>query len=68
MLEAGWLLSYNSGYLCRKNRIQICLMGETPCEKIPHVVNALKRVCSRISAASAAARLVGADCQFLSPV
>jgi len=68
MLEAGWLLSYNSGYLCRKNRIQICLMGETPCEKIPPVVNALKRVCSRISAASAPAQLVGADCQFLSPV
>jgi len=66
--KAGYLLSYRSEYLLKRNWIQICLMGETPCEKIPPVVNALKRVCSRISAASAPAQLVGADCQFLSPV
>jgi predicted DNA-binding protein (MmcQ/YjbR family) len=38
-------LSYNSGYLRRKNWIQICLMGECPREKIVPVANALNRVC-----------------------
>jgi len=46
MQEAGYLLSYNSGYLRRKNWIQICLMGECPREKVVSVVNALNRVCS----------------------
>ncbi|MGA2241099.1 MAG: aminotransferase class V-fold PLP-dependent enzyme [Verrucomicrobiota bacterium] len=45
MQEAGYLLSYNSGYLRRKNWIQICLMGECPREKIVPVANALNRVC-----------------------
>jgi aspartate aminotransferase-like enzyme len=47
MQEAGYLLSYNSGYLRRKNWIQICLMGECPREKIVPVANALNRVCSQ---------------------
>jgi aspartate aminotransferase-like enzyme len=47
MQEAGYLLSYNSGYLRRKNWIQICLMGECPREKIIPVANALNRVCSQ---------------------
>jgi aspartate aminotransferase-like enzyme len=47
MQEAGYLLSYNSGYLRRKNWIQICLMGECPREKVVSVVNALNRVCSQ---------------------
>jgi hypothetical protein len=46
MQEAGYLLSCNSGYLRRKNWIQICLMGECPREKVVPVVNALNRVCS----------------------
>ena len=45
MQEAGYLLSYNSEYLRRKNWIQICLMGECPREKIVPVANALNRVC-----------------------
>ena len=47
MQEAGYLLSYNSGYLRRKNWIQICLMGECAREKIVPVANALNRVCFR---------------------
>ena len=45
MQEAGYLLSYNSGYLRRKNWIQICLMGECPREKVAPVAKALNRVC-----------------------
>ena len=58
MHEAGYLLSYNSGYLRRKNWIQICLMGECSREKIVPVANALNRVCSRGRAASPAAQPV----------
>ena len=47
MQEAGYLLSYNSGYLRRKNWIQICLMGECTYEKVVSVTNALNRVCFR---------------------
>ena len=32
--ESGYLLSYNSDYLRRKNWIQVCLMGECAKEKI----------------------------------
>jgi predicted DNA-binding protein (MmcQ/YjbR family) len=52
--EAGYLLSFNSEYLRRKNWIQICLMGECPREKVVPVANALNRVCSRGRAASPA--------------
>jgi len=51
MQEAGYLLSYNSSYLRRKNWIQICLMGECSREKIVPVANALNRVCARERAA-----------------
>ena len=47
MQEAGYLLSYNSGYLRRKNWIQICLIGECTYEKVVSVTNALNRVCFR---------------------
>jgi aspartate aminotransferase-like enzyme len=47
MQEAGYLLSYNSSYLRRKNWIQICLMGECTHEKVVSVANALNRVCFR---------------------
>jgi aspartate aminotransferase-like enzyme len=47
MQESGYLLSYNSGYLRRKNWIQICLMGECTYEKVVSVTNALNRVCFR---------------------
>ncbi len=45
--ESGYLLSYNSQYLCRKNWIQICLMGECAREKLVSLLNALNRVCFR---------------------
>jgi len=54
MQEAGYLLSYNSEYLRRKNWIQVCLMGECPREKVVSVANALHRVCSRGRTASPA--------------
>ena len=47
--ESGYLLSYNSEYLRRKNWIQICLMGECTREKVISLLNALKRACSRRS-------------------
>ena len=45
--ESGYLLSYNSEYLRRRNWIQICLMGECSQEKLVSLLNALKRVCVR---------------------
>jgi aspartate aminotransferase-like enzyme len=45
MQEAGYLLSYNSGYLRQKNWIQVCLMGEYTYEKVVSVANALSRAC-----------------------
>jgi aspartate aminotransferase-like enzyme len=45
--ESGYLLSYNSEYLRRKNWIQICLMGESAKEKLVSLLNALNRVCFR---------------------
>jgi aspartate aminotransferase-like enzyme len=59
MHQAGYLLSYNSGYLRRKNWIQICLMGEYQREKIVPVANALHRVCNRERTTSPAAQAVG---------
>ncbi len=43
--ESGYLLSYNSEYLRKKNWIQICLMGECTQEKTVSLLNAIKRVC-----------------------
>jgi aspartate aminotransferase-like enzyme len=45
--ESGYLLSYKSEYLRRKNWIQICLMGDTAREKLVSLLNALNRVCFR---------------------
>jgi aspartate aminotransferase-like enzyme len=50
MQQAGYLLSYNSEYLRRKNWIQICFMGECTREKVVALSNALNRVCFRRSA------------------
>jgi aspartate aminotransferase-like enzyme len=44
MRDAGFLLSYNSDYLRKKNWIQVCLMGECTQEKAVSLVNALGRV------------------------
>ena len=45
--ESGYLISYNSDYLRRKNWIQVCLMGECAKEKVVSLLNALNRVCFR---------------------
>ena len=60
MQEAGYLLSYNSGYLRRKNWIQICLMGECTHEKVVSVTNALNRVCFRRHVSAPAPAVVAA--------
>jgi aspartate aminotransferase-like enzyme len=41
--EAGFLLSCNSGYLRRRNWIQICLMGEYTREKLDGLLGCLAR-------------------------
>jgi aspartate aminotransferase-like enzyme len=51
MQEAGYLLSFNSEYLRRKNWIQICLMGECTREKVVALSNAIQRVLKRRSEA-----------------
>ena len=45
--ESGYLLSYNSEYLRKRNWIQICLMGESSKEKLVSLLSALNRVCFR---------------------
>src|SRR5882724_8245082 len=45
--ESGYLLSYNSEYLRRKNWIQVCLMGDPAKDKLVSLLNALNRVCFR---------------------
>ncbi len=45
--ESGYLLSYNSEYLRRRNWIQVCLMGECAREKLVAMLNALNRACFR---------------------
>jgi aspartate aminotransferase-like enzyme len=47
MHEAGYLLSYNSDYLRRKNWIQVCQMGECAREKIVSLASALNRAFQR---------------------
>jgi len=51
--EAGYLLSYNSEYLRRKNWIQICMMGDCAKDKVVSLLNALNRVCFRRRSATA---------------
>lgn len=49
MQEAGYLLSFNSEYLRRKNWVQVCLMGEIAREKVVALANALNRVYSKLN-------------------
>lgn len=55
MAESGFLLSYNSEYLRRRNWIQICLMGEMATDKLDSLVTVLQRVCHRTPAPASAA-------------
>jgi aspartate aminotransferase-like enzyme len=45
--ESGYLLSYNSEYLRRRNWLQICIMGECGKERLVSLLNTLNRVCFR---------------------
>jgi aspartate aminotransferase-like enzyme len=45
--ESGYLVSYNSEYLRRKNWIQICLMGDPAKEKLVSLLNVMNRICFR---------------------
>ncbi len=43
--QAGFLVSYNSDYLRRRNWIQICLMGEFALEKLDTLIAHLQEAC-----------------------
>ncbi|HPY30222.1 MAG TPA: aminotransferase class V-fold PLP-dependent enzyme [Verrucomicrobiota bacterium] len=45
MQESGFLLSFNSEYLRRRNWIQVCLLGECARDKVLSLVKVLRRVC-----------------------
>lgn len=49
MQEAGYLLSFNSEYLRRKNWVQVCLLGECARDKVVALANATNRVYSKHS-------------------
>ena len=49
MQEAGYLLSFNSEYLRRKNWVQVCLMGEIGREKVVALANATNRAYSKLN-------------------
>ncbi len=55
MEENGFLLSYNSEYLRKRNWIQIAVMGECTREKMISLVNVLKRVATKHAARAEAA-------------
>ena len=44
--EAGYLLSYNSGYLLRRNWIQVCIMGEWSREHIETLPTVIANLCT----------------------
>jgi aspartate aminotransferase-like enzyme len=48
MQEAGYLLSFNSEYLRRRNWVQVCLLGECAREKVVALANAMNRVYSKL--------------------
>lgn len=47
MAEAGFLLSYNSGYLRERNWLQVCLLGECAHDKMLALVNVMARSYAR---------------------
>jgi aspartate aminotransferase-like enzyme len=52
MQESGFLLSFNSEYLRRRNWIQVCLMGECTRDKVLALVTVLRRVCAKLQPAA----------------
>lgn len=59
--ESGYLLSFNSQYLRKRNWIQICLMGECTMEKVMSLVNLLKRMAGKMGVAQPTPGSVAAD-------
>jgi aspartate aminotransferase-like enzyme len=59
--SAGYLLSYRSEYLLRRNWIQICLMGELEREKTAALLSALEQVVSSSRSVSAK-QVAGLQC------
>lgn len=55
MQESGFLLSFNSEYLRKRNWIQVCLMGECARDKALALVNVLRRACFKKPVAAVAA-------------
>lgn len=49
--DAGWLISFESGYLCERNWLQVCLMGHYTPEALRAFPVALDRVAAAPSAA-----------------
>ncbi|HEY1788941.1 MAG TPA: aminotransferase class V-fold PLP-dependent enzyme [Verrucomicrobiae bacterium] len=49
MQEAGYLLSFNSEYLRRRNWAQVCLLGECAREKVVALANSMNRVYSKLN-------------------
>lgn len=43
--DAGYLLSYMSGYLLKRNWVQVCLMGDLPAADIEPLLAILERMC-----------------------
>jgi hypothetical protein len=50
--EAGWLISFESGYLCERNWLQVCLMGHYT----PEALRAFPAVLDRCVGTAAVAR------------
>jgi len=48
LVEAGFLLSYQSEYLLKRNWIQICLMGECSRNEIAPILEVLPKICSYV--------------------
>lgn len=55
MQEAGFLLSFNSGYLRERNWLQVCLLGECAHDKMVSLVNVMARVCFKHQPVAASA-------------
>jgi len=50
--DAGYLLSYMSGYLLERNWVQVCLMGDLPAANMEPLLAILERMCAPALAAS----------------
>ncbi len=51
--DAGYLLSYMSGYLLKRNWVQVCLMGDLPAADIEPLLAILEKMCVATRATAA---------------